>query len=379
MSSICVHLDDSSFSAGLPLKGVVVLDVQGSDVTGKALNICLIGQEYCQIEYSDKTERKADAKDGEHDQCNRRRLAKATHEIIRLQACRVDDLEELFLYKGSHGKYVLPQGVHQIPFEIELPESLPGSIHICKEQNPKEHCCIKYHVRAVLEGSGRFWNYQTTQETKIRAKPFKESRPRKPWGRSTEPLTENSLWHPFSWFLSNGGGYFRRIVTVDNVRLKASDTCSIQVKFKNGSNCEIRSIEATLYQTLEWKTNHPRKRYREKQTMGWTGFPLPSSSSKEDETQEEAHEGHDDNGIGNSESASTIDDYPSSTNGVSDHLASLPRAYSVSAPLTVHRDCHPSYEGKILSVCHELVVRIRLKSFWASVQSVTIPIQIGPS
>ena len=68
----------------------------------------------------------------------------------------------------QYGGRIVP-GSYEVPFEFELPESLPSTM--MQEQNGG-YCMISYEMKAELKGSGVLWNYKCDREVRVEANPL---------------------------------------------------------------------------------------------------------------------------------------------------------------------------------------------------------------
>eukprot|EP00523_Entomoneis_sp_CCMP467_P018279 CAMPEP_0168819566 /NCGR_PEP_ID=MMETSP0726-20121227/8368_1 /TAXON_ID=265536 /ORGANISM="Amphiprora sp., Strain CCMP467" /LENGTH=563 /DNA_ID=CAMNT_0008871987 /DNA_START=1 /DNA_END=1692 /DNA_ORIENTATION=- len=214
--------------AGKTLKGFVVADVDDDQVRGASLDLTFRGTESTCVHYTETVESGDSLRTVS-------RYAHANRSLIRVKL-PVDDLSFI---QGGH----IPRGKYQIPFELQLPESLPESmIHYGNTNH--EFCQINYFVKVVLKGSGYMWNYNAEEKVQIlgRELPLEAPMP-----YSAQPVNEevNFMCCFNQGSVSLGG-------RVDDTKVGKGQVCLVAISCRNYSSVEVARVTAKLYQNLRW-------------------------------------------------------------------------------------------------------------------------------
>ena len=157
-TDFAIFVEDQRVVAGSKLHGAVYLDA-AKVISGSAVVVRLFGEETCVVNYE------------EGDWSRRKMIPKAFKPVVKgmqqLTECFGDDNNRYERHRskdanirilsveipvGSESMIAnkkIEPGKYKLPFEIDLPASIPASMHVNVEEG---HCEIRYMMEAQLEG-----------------------------------------------------------------------------------------------------------------------------------------------------------------------------------------------------------------------------------
>jgi hypothetical protein len=135
----------------------------------------------------------------------------------------------------------IPPGRHEVPFTLELPEWLPGSM---KRSERCAMCEIYYEFIAILQGSGRLWNYHDKRRVLVRARSYSPL-PIIPY---TAPLLDTSI--RTCGCLGRKHGTIHGTASISLTNVEKGGTFSVSVACRNQSRIKIDAIEVTLRECI---------------------------------------------------------------------------------------------------------------------------------
>jgi hypothetical protein len=139
----------------------------------------------------------------------------------------------------------IPPGKYQVPFDIELPDYLPASLSVVSGRNV---CKINYNLKAVLKGSGTFYNYNCDRTVTIKAKPMTQKELQEPVPFEGQPVVQDI------YFLCclNRGSVTLGARLENTVLSKSGDPVTLSVECRNNATVQIKEITAELTQQVRW-------------------------------------------------------------------------------------------------------------------------------
>jgi hypothetical protein len=236
-------------------------------------------------------------------------------------------------------------GKYEIPFAIELPDTLPSTLNVVETNGSK--CRIEYRVVAELKGSGTFYNYKLKRAFRVRSKPLDQEP--KPYTTCTS-ATVRSV------------GIFKQgmlafAAKVEDTLLDREETAVVKVSFRNTSKVHVKTIKATLWQDCDWKAgNYSRLSHTE--TM---------------KTKLAEVEMHSFDGSLKEPKGTKSKDILKELN--KDLEADGSNLHSVS--FTMPKDANCTYMGALIAVKHHLTITIKTDSMFTTNPMIEIPIQCG--
>ncbi|KAL7576621.1 hypothetical protein ACA910_005559 [Epithemia clementina (nom. ined.)] len=238
--------------AGEHLQGYVIALVDSSEVKGSSLDVSFQGLERTQVEF-DEWEGTGDNRHMRH------RTLTSSRSILQIKIPTDDQTTSSFLARnsssdGDKGNSIIASGKYQIPFDLELPDSLPGSMYHSKPD--QGHCEIRYSINVILKGSGVLWNYHKEESVVVKSRrlPINED----PIPYDAPPVNEAVT----AWCCWNAGSVSLG-ARLDDTKVAKGQTCQINVSCRNYSSVEITSVQAVLMQEIQWRahsnTTHDRQ------------------------------------------------------------------------------------------------------------------------
>lgn len=220
--SIAIDFEKEKVSAGTHFRGKVVL-VATKEISAKEILVTLNGAEITKVEWTEYRESNGSRESFDRwDEGYRSFLAVEipVQSFPVVQNCKV-----------------LP-GSYEVPFDVELPEHIPSSFSVKARGS---ECCIQYHLKVQLRGSGNLWDYKETKEVQVRGK----SLPRAPMPFVSEPV-DNQV--KFCCCINRGNIMFGTKVL--DTRLDKGEACNIHLSIRNNSTLDIKKVGARLYQVI---------------------------------------------------------------------------------------------------------------------------------
>mmetsp|Transcript_17036 Transcript_17036/g.35220 ORF Transcript_17036/g.35220 Transcript_17036/m.35220 type:complete len:546 (+) Transcript_17036:42-1679(+) len=217
--------------AGSWLKGYVLVHVLHGGINAVSLDLRFIGREFAEVEY--------DESEGTGDERRSVRRTDTSHRSLADIRIPVNDM--CFIDKAT-GSRVDP-GQYQIPFALEIPSYLPGSMYL--DHGHSGRCYIKYSLKAILKGSGVLWNYHKERNVEVIAKSIDQRLPPAPF--NAPPVNErvNFCCCFNKGSISLGG-------RVGDTRLFPGASLDISMSVRNYSTANPRRVQARLRQEVKW-------------------------------------------------------------------------------------------------------------------------------
>jgi hypothetical protein len=149
------------------------------------------------------------------------------------------DLPVTTLQMIQNGR-ILP-GKYILPFDIELPESLPTSMNISKSSGS---CQIVYTVKSILKGSGMLYNYKSDRVIYVKTQPL-------------EKVVHPFEVEPSSVKVKLCCCFNRGTMTVgahmEDTVLEKGETAKFSISCRNNSTVRVQKVEANLVQIPRWQ------------------------------------------------------------------------------------------------------------------------------
>ena len=225
------------------MKGYVLLSIERGSVRANSLELRFRGHEHTEIVYQETDE---DDRDNDRDDLGTRTL-NLTESSKR---CLID--VNLPVGSGAFGENsfidntgnVLP-GQYQIPFEVEIPKYIPGSMEF--HSSCGSQCMISYELEAVLKGSGVLWNYNKSIPIHVLSKPMDELPP--------SPHVASPVNERVNFCCCFNEGSISLGGKVEDTRLSPGSQCFVSLSCRNYSTSDINRIEARLRQEIKWRAS----------------------------------------------------------------------------------------------------------------------------
>ena len=325
--------------AGQTLKGAVFIDVT-KQISGSNLVVRLAGYEKTTLEMDWSKKKMIPKKlqpiakgikslaemceDNNHGGRNYERTKDASARILSIEI-PVGSQDMISEKKIEPGKY-------KLPFEIELPASLPSSMHTYEDRNRAE---IVYSLEAQLKGSGYFKDYKTSKDIDIDAQALdEESMVKIPYEVKPDTM-------PIKIGYCKNAGDMTFGCLLDNTVSACGKSLQVTFACRNESTVEISEVRAKLVQIVRTEAagvEHEHEKTLYKQTFGsWQGL---NKITAEEQQSRQA-------GQGNRDTTSQKDQ-------VWNELQEGKHQVTINIP----RHATPTYEGDLIQVRHEIRVRV---------------------
>ena len=193
------------------------------------LPIIYSGTEHTEVRYEENEEY------GNDERRNVTRTDSASRSIVDI---RLPVNDATFIDKSGR----VSPGYYQIPFSLQLPSYLPGSIYINRDSEGS--CQIMYAVKAVLKGSGVLWNYHTQKDIQVQAKPMDSLPP--------EPLLAAPVNERVNMCCCFNKGSISLGGKVSDVRMYPGSQATVSMSCRNYSTATLRRVHARLRQEIKW-------------------------------------------------------------------------------------------------------------------------------
>lgn len=356
-----VFIQDQRVVAGNKMRGFVLIDAT-KQISGSAVMVRLSGEEKTTVRYEEG--------DWSRNKMVGKHLKPAVKGVQSMMKCFEDNNYERTNTKdasvsilsvevpvGSQSMIAnkkIEPGKYKLPFEIDLPPSLPASMHVSQEEG---HCEIYYEIEAHLEGSGWFSDYKASRVVYMQAKPIDESNSAVPFEGPPETM-------PIRLLRCKHVGDMTYACHMQNTVLACGQAAQVSMACQNNSTLGISSVVAELVQVTSWEAGGYESEY-EKTIQSET---LPNWDALQPITNEKLEERK---SVASERDTSTEEKILEDLNG---------DAHKVT--IRVPNTAHPTYEGQLMSIKH--ILRIRLVStyyldFVAPCPKVEIPIRIWAS
>ena len=226
--------DDQPFKAGSHLVGYVFADIQ-QEIKGSEMTLKFVGEEKTKVGYTTSTGKST----SRHYSYESRPIA-----LINLP------VSQSSLLRSDNGR--IQPGKYKLPFDIELPASLPSSMKVTAGDG---YCQIVYEVKGELKGSGMLWNYKCEQAVAVVA----VDAPTEPVPFHGPPATED-----VNMMCCFNRGSISLGATVLDTRLARGASTQVGFSCRNNSTVSIDGIEASLWQKSKFKAHGHRESGRKK-------------------------------------------------------------------------------------------------------------------
>ena len=234
-------------------------------------------------------------------------------------------------------------GKYEVPFEVELPDSLPSTMRVVDTNGSS--CRIEYRVQATIKGSGWFWDSKCKRSFRIRSKPLTTEPLVYAVGDSTKIRTMGLM----------GQGVMAYAAKIDDIALDKGETTTVKLAFRNTAKVNIKSVEAILFQESKWGGDTMGSGPAETMTRELETFEIPLDDGTVTESKgtslnvmlrelhEDLHGGED--------------------------------VRSIS--FTMPQDAIPTYSGSLFYVKHWLRIKLKTDSIFTTNPVLEIPLLCG--
>lgn len=223
---ISLENPNEPISAGSRLKGFVFCDIQ-KEITGSEMTVQLLGQEKTCVQYTTH-----------HGKETHTNHAYASRNIISMNL----PVESLQMIQAGR----IPAGKYQLNFDMELPTSLPSTM---SRRSCGSYFKIYYLIKAILKGSGTFWDYKVEQPVLVKSKPLETE----PLPYSAPPVTKEVR---LCCCLHRGHMTFG--TKVMDTRLDRQESTAVNMSCRNNTTVRVKRVEAKLMEQCKWKARgHP--------------------------------------------------------------------------------------------------------------------------
>ncbi|KAL7576112.1 hypothetical protein ACA910_000889 [Epithemia clementina (nom. ined.)] len=229
--------------AGSWMKGYVLMNIEGGSVRANALKLTFRGHEHTEIVYQETEDEEDENSNRRTRTVNRTETSKRSLIDVNLPVGDTGHKNSSLTFIDNSGN--IRPGQYQIPFEVEVPKFLPGSMVF--ESSCGSRCSVLYELEAVLKGSGVLWNYHKAIPVQVLAKPM-DALPPSP--HIAAPVNERvNICCCFNKGSVSLGG------KVDETRLSAGSRCCVSLSCRNYSTADTERVEARLRQNITWKAS----------------------------------------------------------------------------------------------------------------------------
>lgn len=357
-----VFVEDRRVVAGSKLHGSVYLDA-AKQIAGSAVIVRLTGQESTVVRFE------------EGDWSRKKMVPEALKPVVKGVQGLMDCFDDNRRYERHRSKDAtvrilsvevpvgseqmisnqkIEAGKYKLPFEIDLPSSLPASMHV--SHRDEGDCEIQYEIEAHLKGSGWFSDYKANRQVFIQAKPVaQESKAKIPFEGPPQTM-------PIRLLKCKAMGEMTYGCLLDNTVLACGESAQVSIACQNHSTLGISSVSAKLLQITRWEAGRVEAKHEAtlvNQTMpDWK--ELQPLSAEEFQQRQSATQTNN-----NSDIESKI-------------LTDL-KSGSHNVIIRVPQNASPTYEGQVIRIQH--ILRVQLVSsyyldFVAPCPKVDIPVQI---
>lgn len=267
------------------------------------------------------------------------------HQIVRINI-PANDANRIIRQNG----WKLPTGVYEIPFSIRMPSNLPSNASF-QGSGYSEHARIEYCLRAKLNGSGIFQDYQARQGVRFhaRAEPIQ-----------TIPRRVPPQLHDIRFLKLSKQGLAAVGAKADDSLLIPGQRVRIDLAIDNASGATIHSIRVVLREKVIWKAHH-YMRFTKKNLLGVS----KNTSAQLKKLNPELLEANRRN----------LNRKERSLQKISEQLITRDGLISLLLP-PLPASSHNSHMGSLVTVTHELKVTLETKQ-WCSNPTLLIPVRIA--
>lgn len=136
-------------------------------------------------------------------------------------------------------------GKYKMPFEIDLPPSIPATMYLQVEDG---NCEIEYQLEAQLKGSGWFNDFKAHRGVHIQARPADESNMVVPYEAPPETM-------PIRLAKCKNLGEMTYACNLDNTVLEAGKPTQVTIACLNHSTLGVSSVVAEMIQVTSWEAS----------------------------------------------------------------------------------------------------------------------------
>ena len=234
--------------AGSWMKGYILLNIERGSVRANGLDLSFQGHEQSEIVYDETEDIHIDNNNDGRRNATRTESSSRVLINVKLPVGVGPHNKESYNNGTTTTTFIdnagnINPGQYQIPFEVEVPSYLPGSMQY--QHSDKSRCSIHYELKAILSGSGFFWNYHKELPIQILAKPM-DPLPPSPHMASpvNEPVTHCCCCNKGS--ISLGG-------KVEETRLAPESQCTVSLSCRNHSTVQPQNVRARIRQEVKWQ------------------------------------------------------------------------------------------------------------------------------
>jgi hypothetical protein len=112
----------------------------------------------------------------------------------------------------------------------------------------RDVCKVDYEVKAILKGSGTFYNYNCNRTVNVTAKPMTQKELQEPVPFEGQPVVQNVNF----LYCLNRGSITLGARLENTVLSKSGDPVILSVECRNNATVEIKKVTAELKQKVRW-------------------------------------------------------------------------------------------------------------------------------
>lgn len=235
---IAIQIDNNygEICSGSTIRGTVFLDVQKESITADSLNIALIGEEHTKVSY--QVQQHYTEKNSEGVEVHKTRTV-TEYAYDKAIIIDIDRVLNVFGGQCRNGRY-------QYPFEIQVPNGLPGR-QGSRDNSRSDYFCIEYHLEARLHRNGIFtWDVKNRVEILMNDQPF-------PYERT--PLYVEPSVRNISFLCCIPSGTMTLGVKMDSAQVAATDTLRVNYEIINKSTSRIKALEVHVDEILSFRAH----------------------------------------------------------------------------------------------------------------------------
>jgi hypothetical protein len=328
-----VEIHRQPAQAGSSVTGAVYLSNE-KEIASSDLVLQLVGAEKTTVHYTRATHHHGSGKNRKS--VSKRYTAHGSRNIIEATIPVSAATTGTMIQMGR----ILP-GTYKVPFEVDLPPFLPPTM---KETAGKDSCAIKYTIKALLKGSGKRWDYGGAKTVQVTTKPLDTSRPPVPF--------EGPPCHsPVSFCRCLGRGEITFGCLMKDTKLQAGGPeVTLSMACRNNSASKIDSVQAEVEQVTSWSAQSHKKSWRKNLVV--KDFGSWSDLDKVDKNARAAPSGEE-----------------------NEEIWQEMKAGYHSVKIAVPYDALPTYQGRLIQVCHTLILTLTTGCCVTN-PTIIIPIQI---
>jgi len=238
-------------------------------------------------------------------------------------------------------------GKYELPFEIELPDSLPSTI--VEANSPgTEFCSIEYGIEAELQGCENPADYICRYRVVVLGKPLPKD-PVPYMNTLSSDVANTSLRR---LYLAKEFGKVGQLIVgvlMPDTLLDRGEDCMIALSCRNRTDFDITHIRAEIRETFRWSAQD----LVEQRTIVISSFELGLFAD-----------------VNKSKYKATVEH---DLDEIQTELREAKHSFTVKIP----KNAHDTFSGTLIKVSHEIIVDFET-SHDQSNPRLAIPIQVGP-